>query len=169
MSTTNDDLLALRVKGTTVPPVVLSSPPDARGVAELRVKAPTAVPVREAQLTHVRKPLSNLTATFGPFVRLFVPVANEPEAKAKFELLKSLVARINEMEALHGRAGVELADTVPNVENGELVASFVPNDPANGVERCKRIAHYLWAAQDGAAVRVYEAEKPESPVFEIAA
>jgi hypothetical protein len=160
------------VKGTTVPAVVLSSHPDARSLVEVRVTAPAVVPVvgsREPQLIHVRKPLVNLTATFGPFVRLFVPVANDTDARAKFELLKSLVGRINELEAFLGRAGVELADAVPNVENGELVASFVPNDPANGVERCKRIAHYLWAAQGGAAVRVYDAEKPEAPVFEIAA
>jgi hypothetical protein len=135
---------------------------------EMVPSVPLEGPIHDGPLIHVRKPVQQFTATFGPFVRLFVPVANDTEAKAKFELLKVLVGHINEMEALQGRAGVQLIDNAPTVENGELVAAFVPNDVANGFEVCKRLAHLLWGAQVGSAVRVYEAEKPEA-VYVIAA
>lgn len=136
---------------------------------EMEPVEPLDGPIHDGPLIHVRKPVQRLTATFGPFVRLFVPVANDTEANVKFKLLRAVLAKVNEWETLQGRAGLELIDSAPNVENGELVASLVSNNPADGVERYKRLAHMLWGAQDCSKVRVYESEKPEAPVFELKA
>ena len=53
-----------------------------------------------------------------------------------------------------------------------MVVVLAPNDPSDAIETCKRVADLLFVAArkvGGVAVKVFAADEPETPVYELAA
>lgn len=163
MNTRSDNLSDLRVKGPARPPVVLHSEArsDVLPSELIRVKGPALPPV-----TLRSEPLTP-TAT----VRLSLPLMSGDHGSRMFDTLHALVAKVNETEALFGRAGVWVDGERSGVQGGEIVIVLAPNDVADAVETCKRVADYLFAAARktaGFTVKVFESEA-DAPVYELAA
>ena len=85
-----------------------------------------------------------------------------------FDKLHLLVGKLNEMEALGGRAGVWVDGERSGVQGGEVVIVLVPNDPADALATCKRVANILFNASPGVKVKVFVADESETPVYELA-
>jgi hypothetical protein len=104
-------------------------------------------------------------------VRLALPLAAGDDGNRMFQTLRSLIEKVNEMEALFNRAGVWVDGTRSDVQGGEVVIVLAPNDPVDALETCKRVADYLFAASRktrGIVVTVFAADQPETPVYELA-
>lgn len=89
-----------------------------------------------------------------------------------FETLGAVVGKMNELEALVGRAGVSVDGGRSGVRGGEVVVVLTPNDPAGAVESCKRAADQLCAHLRSfarATLRVVADDAPETPVYEVTA
>ena len=79
---------------------------------------------------------------------------------------------MNEVERLFGRAGVRVDGACSGVQGSEVVLVVVPNDPADEVDTCKRVADYLFAAVrtiPGVTVKVISSANPRNPLYELAA
>lgn len=134
-------------------------------------------PITDGPLIRVARPLKHVRLTFGPAaptptVHLTVPLAAGVDGERKFQTLRSLVEKVNEVEALFDRAGVWVDGTRSDVRDGEVVIVLAPNDPADALDTCKRVADYLFAASrktPGITLKVFAADEPETPVYELAA
>ncbi|MBM3983187.1 MAG: hypothetical protein FJ304_23530 [Planctomycetes bacterium] len=127
-------------------------------------------PVTRGPLIRVSRPLKRVTLTFAPAasVRLTLPLVGGADGERTFEKLAAIIRIVNEMEALWNRAGVWVDGARSGVQGGEVVIVLVPNDTADALATCKRIAHILFNASPGATVKVFAAES-EAPVYELAA
>lgn len=101
-------------------------------------------------------------------VRLALPLSAAGSGAQVFGRLHALIGKLNEIEDLGGRAGVWVDGVRSGVRDGEVVIVLAPNDPADAVETCKRIAHLLFNASPGVTVKVFVADAPETPVCELA-
>jgi len=95
-------------------------------------------------------------------------LANGSDAEVIKDRMYSLAAKINEMEVLEGRPGLRIDETSSGAQEGEVVLVLVPNDSANAIETCKRIANILFNASPGVTVKVFVADQPDTPVYELA-
>lgn len=158
MPTPNDDLIRSRVKGPALPTVKLTSSPDALPSQPLRVKGPplpTVVLRGEpcaAASVHLRRPLADGT-----------------DAEAVKERMLALAGKVNEMEVIEGRAGIRFDEARSGVRAGEVVIVLAPNDPADAIETCKRVAKILFNASPGVVVKVFAADEPETPKYALPA
>jgi hypothetical protein len=153
----------IRVQGPAMPVIRLASEVDPRApVAELiRVQGS---PIPLIRLTDRPVP----TAT----VRLTLPLQTGADGEAMFQTFRTAVEKVNEVEALFGRSGVWMDGTLSHVKDGEVVIVLAPNDSSDARETCKRVADYLFAAArsaGGVRVKVFEADRPDTPVYELAA
>lgn len=127
-------------------------------------------PITDGPLIRVSGPLKRIRLTFQPVasVRLTFPLPVAGDGARVFDKLNAIIGKLNEIEALDGRAGVWVDGARSGVQGGEVVIVLVPNDPADALATCKRIAHILFNASPGATVKVFAAES-EAPVYELAA
>ena len=149
--------------------------PVKRGAVTLEPVVPLDGPVTDRPLIHVRHPLKRgalaleaITAS----VHLRLPLIGGADGERMFQTLHAVIGKVNEVEALFGRAGVWVDGELSGVQDGAVVVVLAPNDPTDGVETCKRVADYLFAAARkgaGVTVTVFAAEQPETPVYELAA
>jgi|GEM_PF-4539387 hypothetical protein len=102
-------------------------------------------------------------------VRVSVPLPDPTKRDEVLRRFQSLVVFVNQIAALTDRSRMMISADHSGTRDGEQVLTLIPCDAEGALETCKRVAHLLWGAQVGSAVRVYDAEKPEAPVFEIAA
>ncbi|MBM3983188.1 MAG: hypothetical protein FJ304_23535 [Planctomycetes bacterium] len=151
----------IRVKGPALPPVTLSSErTHTAPVSELiRVKGPALPPVT----------LSS-DPTSSAFAVLTLPLVGGNSGEQTFVALNSIILKINEIEALCGRAGVWVNGTRSGVREGRIEIVLAPNDPTDALGTCKRVANYLFAAFNtaGTTLKVFAAES-DAPVYELAA
>ena len=160
----NERSRLIRVQGPALPVVRLASEAASPVPAceRIRVHGP-ALPVVKL----MSEPAAS-TAT----VHFTVPLAAGVDGERKFQTLRSLVEKVNEVEALFDRAGVWVDGTRSDVRDGEVVIVLAPNDPADALDTCKRVADYLFAASrktPGITLKVFAADEPETPVYELAA
>ena len=96
MPAPNDDLIRLRVKGPALPVVQFSSAEGALPSELIRVKGPVLPVVKLT--SELRAPTATLRLTFS--------LAKGADGEKKFQTLHSLIEKVNEVEALFGRAGM---------------------------------------------------------------
>jgi hypothetical protein len=123
-------------------------------------------PVTKGPLIRVSRPLKRITLTFQPVTTLEA----EHTAPAAADTLGAFVAKLNEADALYNRPGVRIDEARSGVRDGKVVLVATPNDPRDGVATCKRVADFLFAAirdLPGAAVKVFVADKPDEPLYEL--
>jgi hypothetical protein len=164
MADPNTEHELIRVKGPALPPVTLRSgttfPTSASEL--IRVSGP-ALPVVRLRSERV-EPVATVV--------LRVPLAPGADVEGTFKRLRSLVAKVNEVEVLLDRAGVWVDGNRSGVQNGEVVIVLAPNDETDALDTCKRVSRILFDALNNAAgvtVRVFAANEPETPVYELAA
>ena len=88
-----------------------------------------------------------------------------------FETLCSLIAKINEIEAIYSRAGVWVDGTRSGVRERLIEIVLAPNDPTDAIATCTRMAKILFESLDhskGVTIRVFASDKPDTPVYELA-
>jgi hypothetical protein len=158
----NDRDKLIRVPGPALPVVRLASEVDpSTPVSErIRVQGP-ALPVVKL----VSEPVAPIAT-----VQLTLPQATGTEGERRVWTLRSLIAKVNEMEALFDRAGVCVSKADSGA--GEVVIVLTPNDPADALETCMRVAKLLFEAArktGGVSLKVFQADKSETPVCELAA
>ena len=159
------------------PELIHVSRPLKRARLTFEPTTPLDGPLTDGPLIRVGRPLKRVRLTFKPSartatVRLTVPLAAGADGERKFQTLRSLVEKVNEVEALFDRAGVWVDGTRSEVRDGEVVIVLAPNDPADALDTCKRVADYLFAASrktPGITLKVFAADEPETPVYELAA
>jgi hypothetical protein len=149
----------IRVRGPALPVAALVSEPD------------LAEPVSE--LSRVRGPAVRVVALMSEPVEPAILEAAHPAAGGKNEVgrLSSFIEKLNEADSIFNRPGVRIDESRSGVRDGRVVLVLTPNDPADAVETCKRVADYLFAAIrtiPGATVRVFVADQPDKPVYELA-
>lgn len=140
--------------------------PAIRATLTFEPTVPLEGPVVSGPLIHVRRPAIRGTLTFEPVdpaaVELNLPVAADDGPRA-LDTLRTLVGKVNEIEALFGRAGVRVDDGRSGLREGAAVVVLAPHDPADAVATCKRVADQLFAAVrlvPGVTVRVLAADQP---------
>ena len=150
----------IRVQGPALPVIRLSSEANSTTPVSKLIRVPGSV-----------AKMIPATATPAATVRLTLPLAAGVDGERKFQTLRSLVEKVNEVEALFDRAGVWVDGTRSDVRDGEVVIVLAPNDPADALDTCKRVADYLFAASrktPGITLKVFAADEPETPVYELA-
>jgi len=148
--------------------------PAIRGTLRLEPVVPIDGPVTTGPLIHVRRPVVRGTLTFEPVVTTEVelPLPGGADGGPMFETIHAVLGKLNEIEAQLGRPGVCVDGERSGVRDGKVVLVVTPNDPAGAVETCKRIADFLFAAVrtvPGVTVKVFSAESPDKPIYELAA
>jgi uncharacterized protein with GYD domain len=165
MTTPNNERDKLiRVQGPALPVVRLASEADSSTpVSELiRVQGPALQVVKL-----MSEPVTPIAT-----VQLTLPRVAGAEGERRVQTLRSLIEKVNEMEALFDRTGVCVSKTALSVGEGEVVIVLTPNDPTDALETCMRVAKLLFEAArktGGVALRVFKADEPETPVCELAA
>ena len=101
-------------------------------------------------------------------VHLRRPLADGDDAEAIRRRMYSLTGHVNAMEAEEQRAGLSLDEARSGIRAGEVVLVLVPNDPADALATCKRVANILFNAARGVTVKVFAADQPNAPVYELA-
>ena len=105
------------------------------------------------------------------YVELALQLVGGADGPRMFEKLNSLVVKVNEMESLFDRAGVWLDGSQSGVRDGKVVIVLTPNDPADAIETCKRVADQLFATTRplaGMIVTVRTADQLEKPLYQLA-
>ncbi|MBP3958549.1 hypothetical protein J8F10_25145 [Gemmata sp. G18] len=150
--------------------------PLKRITVNMEPTVPLDGPVTEGPLIRVGHPLKRGTLSFEPVPQvvtiLELPLIGGEKGEHALAVLHSIVQKVNEIEALRGRAGVWVDGVRSGVREGKVEIVLAPNDPTHAVETCKRVADYLFAAArqtPGVVVKVFAADQPETPVYELAA
>lgn len=152
----------IRVRGPALPVVALASEPNlTEPVGELiRAQGP-ALPVVVLPSEPVESAV--LEAAVPPFAN--------GEAERAYGSLSAMIGRLNDFRSLANQPGLSVDEARSGVRDGRVVLVLTPNDPTDAVETCKRVADYLFAAIrtiPGATVRVFAADRPDTPVYELA-
>jgi hypothetical protein len=131
--------------------------------------------VTDGPLIRAGRPLKRVAPTPDPVPSavavLELSLVGREQGERTFTTLNSIIQKVNESEALSGHAGVWVDGVRSGVRDGKIEIVLAPNDPTDAVGTCKRFADYLFAAlrQPGLTVKVYAADEPETPVYELAA
>jgi hypothetical protein len=131
---------------------------------------PLEGPITDGPLIRVGHPLKRARLAFEPVAIMHLRrlLTNGADADTLTHRLYSLAAKVNEMEVIEGRLGVRIDEASSGAQAGEVVLVLVPNDPADALETCKRIANILFNASPGVTVKVFVADQPDTPVYELA-
>jgi hypothetical protein len=135
--------------------------------------APVEGSIADAPLIHVRNDLKKIEMNFDPVLSavavLELPLLGGENGERTFSTLNSIIQKVNEIEALGGRAGVWVDGVRSGVREGKIEIVLAPNDPTDALETCKRVAKILFSASPGLTVRVFAADQPGTPIYELAA
>jgi hypothetical protein len=133
-------------------------------------------PITEAPLIHVANPVKHIEMTFEPVPPVVtvveLPLLGEDKGEQTFASLNSIIQKVNEIEAIRGRAGMWVDGTQSGVREGKVEIVLAPNDPTDALNTCKRVARILFELLNSAAgitVKVFAADRPDAPVYELAA
>lgn|GEM_PF-6656839 len=151
----------IRVQGPALPVVTLRSEanPTAPASELIRVQGPAL-------------PSVTLRSDPPPVVTVLeLPLTSGEKGEQTFAVLNSIIQKVNEIEALFGRAGVWVDGTRSGVCEEKIEIALAPNDPTDAIETCKRLADYLFAAvrnTSGVTVKVFTKDQPDTPVYKLA-
>jgi hypothetical protein len=136
---------------------------------------PPEEPIADGPLIQVGHPMKRVECHFEPvalaYLELALPLLPGVDGEQMFGKLNFLVGKLNEMEALFDRPGMGMDGERSGVRDRKIVIVLTPNDLADGLETCKRIADQLFAALRpviGVTVTVIFADQPEKPVYQLA-
>jgi hypothetical protein len=136
---------------------------------------PLSGPITDGPLIPVSRPMKSVGHPFEPvatpYIELGLPLSHGVDADQIYRKLNSLVRKVNEMELLFDRAGVWVDGLRSGVREGMVVIVLTPNDPADPLETCKRIADQLFATTRpvaGVLVTVRAVDQSEMPLYPLA-
>lgn len=115
-----------------------------------RPAEPPDGPVGDGPLVRVGGPLKRLRLTFRPappvVTVLELPLVGSGRGEQTFAVLRAIIEKVNEIEALHGRAGVWVDAERSGVREEKVEIVLASNNPSDAIEARKCVATILGEA-----------------------